>query len=219
VPISNSGALAPDGTLYLEGGDGYLYALAHLRRQHEVGDSISTAPPPTPVPAIAPDGTVYQGSEQELDADQSRPGTLKWVFAGDNDIYTVPAIDGAGNVYFAVLNTGKPFWVSAAGKLRWTYGGGEFGVQFFSRPSSRRRGNCLDFPGGYDSQLDAVDTTSGTGPLGSIRWLGDEVRASSPAGGRRRDPSPSAGQRRAPLRHRPGRHPESHLRHGPSGSL
>ena len=96
VPISNSGALAPDGTLYLKGGDGYLYALATSDGSTKWRFNIN-GPTTYASPSISPDGTVYQGSEDKNLYAINPDGTLKWVFAGDNDIYTVPAIDGAGH--------------------------------------------------------------------------------------------------------------------------
>src|SRR5205085_12660553 len=61
-------------------------------------------------PSVAPDGTIYVGSEnRNLYAINPADGSIKWTYTADNDIYTVPAIDAAGNLYFSVLNNGKLF--------------------------------------------------------------------------------------------------------------
>ncbi len=175
IPASNSITLAADGTLYLKGGDGYLYALAPSDGSTRWRFNLN-GPTTYASAAVAPDGTIYQGSEDKNLYAINPNGTLKWAFAADNDIYTVPAIDAAGNLYFAVLNTGKLFSVSAAGKLRWSYAGASLGCS--SSPVLSPDGKTVYF-GGYDKKLHAVDTATGLS-----RWvfqLGDEVRASSPA--------------------------------------
>lgn len=174
-PMSNSPALAPDGTVHIKADDGYLYALnpadGTTKWRYNVGSTLSYGSP-----SIAPDGTIYQGSENKNLYAINPNGTLKWTFAADNDIYTVPAIDAAGNIYFTVLNTGKLFCVSPAGALRWTYSGATLGSS--SSTAFSPDGRVVYF-GGYDGKLHAVDTATG-----AVRWvyaLGGEVRASSPA--------------------------------------
>ena len=176
APLSNSPSLAADGTIYVKANDGFLYALnpadGSTKWRRDVGalQSYGSA-------SIAPDGTIYQGSENKnLYAINPADGSLKWTFAADNDIYTVPALDAAGNIYFTVLNTGKLFSVSSAGALRWTYSGASLGSS--SSPVLSADGATVYF-GGYDKKLHAVNTANGT-----VRWvftLADEIRASSPA--------------------------------------
>ena len=175
APVSNSPALAADGTIYVKAGNGFLYALnpadGAIKWRINVNATASYASP-----VVAPDGTIYQGSEDRRLYAVNPDGTLKWTYTADNDIYTAPAIDAAGNVYFAVLNTGKLFSVTPAGALRWTYAGASLGCS--SSPALSRDGSTVYF-GGYDSKLHAVNTTDG-----AVRWtyaLGSEVRASSPA--------------------------------------
>lgn len=175
APVSNSPALAADGTIYVKPGNGFLYALnpsdGSVRWRYNVNGVSSYASP-----SVAPDGTIYQGSEDKKLYALNPDGTLKWAFTGDNDIYTVPALDASGNIYFGVLNTGKLFSVSPQGTLRWTYSGASIGCS--SSPALSRDGSTVYF-GGYDAKLHAVNTANG-----SARWtyaLGAEVRASSPA--------------------------------------
>lgn len=174
-PVSNSPAVAADGTIYVKPADGYLYALAPAngatKWRYDVNAFETYASP-----AIAPDGTVYQGSDDGKLYALNPDGTLKWSFTGDNDIYTVPAIDAAGNLYFSVLNTGKLFSVAPNGTQRWAYAGASLGST--SSPVLSPDGTTVYF-GGYDRRLHAVNAATGT-----ARWthlLADEVRASSPA--------------------------------------
>ncbi|MEO5960968.1 MAG: PQQ-binding-like beta-propeller repeat protein, partial [Opitutaceae bacterium] len=174
-PMSNSPALAADGTIYVKADDNYLYALnptdGTMKWRYNVGSTQSYGSP-----SVAPDGTVYQGSEDKKLYALNPDGSLKWSYTSDNDIYTVPAIDAAGNLYFSVLNTGKLFSISSAGTLRWTYSGASVGSSSSATLSSD--GSTVYY-GGYDSKLHAVNTANGT-----ARWvfpLGAEVRASSPA--------------------------------------
>ncbi len=175
APVSNSPALAADGTIYVKAGNGFLYALnpadGAIKWRFNVNATTSYASP-----SVAPDGTIYQGSEDKKLYALNPDGTLKWTYTADNDIYTVAAIDTAGNLYFGVLNSGKLFSVTANGTLRWTYSGASIGSS--SSPALSPDGATVYF-GGYDSKLHAVNATDG-----SARWtynLGSEVRASSPA--------------------------------------
>lgn len=175
APVSNSPALAADGTIYVKAGDGYLYALAPTNGATKWRFNVN-APTSYASPSIAPDGTIYQGSDDGRLYALNPDGTSKWIFTGDNDIYTVPAIDAAGNLYFSVLNTGKLFSIAPNGTQRWTYTGA--GIGSSSSPVLSPDGGTVYF-GGYDRKLHAVNTANG-----SARWaytLGDEVRASSPA--------------------------------------
>ncbi len=175
APVSNSVALANDGTLYVKAGDGYLYALnpsdGSTKWRNNVHSLISYASP-----SVAADGTIYQGSEDGNLYAFNPDGTTKWTYKADNDIYTAPAIDAEGNLYFAVLNSGKLFSITSAGVLRWTYAGASLGAS--SSPALSADGATVYFAG-YDARLHAVQTSSG-----QARWIYDlpnEVRASSPA--------------------------------------
>jgi subtilisin family serine protease/outer membrane protein assembly factor BamB len=175
APVSNSPALATDGTIYVKAGDGYLYALDPSNGAQKWRRNLN-APATYASPVIAPDGTIYQGSEDGNLYALNPDGTIKWTYTGDNDIYTAPAIDGVGNLYFAVLNTGKLFSITSAGQLRWTYAGASLGAS--SSPALSADGATVYY-GGYDQKLHAVQADNGL-----RRWtypLGNEVRASSPA--------------------------------------
>ncbi len=175
LPAANSPALAADGTLYIKPSDGLLYALNSAdgseKWHYDVHGVASYSSP-----VIAPDGTIYLGSEDHYLYALRPDGTLKWRYQSDNDIYTTPALDSAGNIYFGVLNSGKFYSVRADGTLRWVYSGASLGTS--SSPALSADGSTAYF-GGYDGKLHAVNTANGT-----RRWaytLGAEVRSSSPA--------------------------------------
>lgn len=179
VPVyaGTSPAIGADGTIYLRVTDGYLHALSPTD-----GTELWKAAIPSSdfsfygSPVIAPDGTIYEGSDEndhQLYAFNS-DGTAKWQFNADSGIYGTPAIDDAGNLYFTTL-TGGVYSVTPAGRQRWyaTSGG-----NISSSVALSSDGTTLYYAG-YDAMLYARDTATG-----NVRWtykLGDQVRASSPA--------------------------------------
>lgn len=177
IAVSNSPAVATDGTLYVKPSDGFLYALNPYSGDvlwkydcSAIGSYASAA--------VAADGTVYQGSDDKKLYALNPDGTLKWSFTAENEIYTVPAIDASGNLYFGVLGTGKLYSLTSAGQLRWVYSGATAATT--SSPALSADGRTVYFAA-YDRRLHAVNTADGTG-----RWiygLENEVRASSPAVG------------------------------------
>jgi outer membrane protein assembly factor BamB len=94
--IKGDASIAEDGTIYVPAFNSYFYALnpnGTLRWQAFTGDSIAAAGV-----ALAPDGTIYVGTEQ-LRAYYPN-GTLKWITNLQGDIYgTVPAISADGTIY------------------------------------------------------------------------------------------------------------------------
>ena len=183
---NNAIALGADGTLYV-----FCAApTASASRLVAVTDQgtravqrwVAVVPGPSYAsPVVAPDGTVYLGSDDAAGghrfyAFDGATGAVKWSAPTDNAVYTAAAIDAAGNVYFGTLTSGRLYSRTAAGALRWTYTGASVGTS--SSPALSPDGRTVYF-GGYDSKLHAVDAATGAG-----RWtfpLGKEVRASSPA--------------------------------------
>lgn len=184
VNANNATALAADGTIYVHSDEGRL--LAYTDSGTSVALKWSTVIPGNSYASavIAPDGTVYIGSDDNtsalpihrLFALNPVNGAVKWSFVADNPIYTAPAIDAAGNLYFGTLTSGRLYSLTPAGTQRWVYRGATLGMS--SSPALSPGGHTVYF-GGYDGVLHAVDTATG-----AARWtfkLGDEVRASSPA--------------------------------------
>ena len=100
-------------------------------------------------------------------------GASVWTFPADGAIFTAPAIDGSGNIYFGTLN-GTLYAVSASGSQIWSRKAGN-GIT--SSPAIGASG--VVYFGGYDRNLYALNPVDG-----SVAWtypLGGEVRASSPA--------------------------------------
>ena len=175
APVTSSPSVAADGTIYVKAVDGFLYALnpadgaTKWRRDVHDGASYASA-------SIAPDGTIYQGSNDHNLYALNPDGTIKWTFPAGNEVFTAPALDAAGNIYFSVLITGELFSLTPQGTKRWVYAGAQLGST--SCPALSADGKTAYFAG-YDKKLHAVATATGT-----VRWtfpLGDEVRASSPA--------------------------------------
>ena len=175
LSVSNSPSLASDGTLYVKVSDGFVYALdptdGSTKWRHNVNALQSYASA-----TIAPDGTIYQGSDDKKLYALNPDGSLKWTYTTDNDIYTTPALDAAGNLYFGVLNSGRFYSLTPAGTLRWVYTGATLSIS--SSPILSADGATVYFAA-YDKKFHAVAAATGV-----ARWtylLGDEVRASSPA--------------------------------------
>ncbi|HWA88174.1 MAG TPA: S8 family serine peptidase [Opitutus sp.] len=179
TPVSNSPALAADGTIYVKAGDGYLYALnpadGSTKWSHNVNGPLSYASP-----SVAPDGTIYQGVEGgALYALNPSDGSQKWRFgtATGDDVYSVAAIDAAGNLYFSAIGSGKLYSLTPAGAQRWVFAPAA-PLASSSSPALSADG-ATAYYAGYDAKLYAVNTATG-----ALRWsctLGDQVRASSPA--------------------------------------
>ncbi len=174
---SNSPAIAADGTLYVKIGDGKLHALDPVtgatRWSFDVNGRQTYASP-----VIAADGTIYQGSDDRSVYALNPDGTQKWRFETDatGEVYSTPALDSAGNLYFGVLNSGKFYSVNPAGRQRWVYTGSFESIS--SSPALSGDGRTVYF-GSYDRRLHALDTATG-----AARWtypFANEVRASSPA--------------------------------------
>ena len=173
--VMASPGIATDGTIYVKVTDGFLYALnpadGSTKWRRSVHDTASYASM-----SIAPDGTIYQGSDDHNLYALNPDGSVKWTFLAGNEIFTAPALDAAGNLYFTVLVSGELYSVTPQGTQRWVYAGAQLGST--SSPALSADGRTVYY-GAYDHKVHAVDTTTGI-----ARWtclLGDEVRASSPA--------------------------------------
>jgi len=171
--VSCSPAVAADGTIYFKDTASTLYALSPtgaLKWTATVpGESYAA-------PTVAPDGTVYLGSDDgagggELYAFTSL-GVSKWTFNPGNAIYTAVALDSAGNLYFSTLG-GVVYSLNAAGQQRWSYAAGG-GIS--SAPVLGTNGTL--YFGSYDHNVYAL--TAATGGLQWTYQLGAQVRASSP---------------------------------------
>jgi outer membrane protein assembly factor BamB len=110
-------ALAPDGTVYVHGSEGYVYALTPdggLKWIHKA-NWYAYVPP-----AAGPDGEVYVGSIQRVTA-INPDGTERWRFtdAGAQGVTSGPAIGPDSNIYLANDFGLGAYSLSRTGQLRW----------------------------------------------------------------------------------------------------
>lgn len=172
-------ALAPDGTIYLHGSEGFVFALAPdggLKWIHRVNWY------PYVPPHAGPDGEVYVGSIQRITA-INPDGTERWQF-NDNTAQgiSVSAKPGPdGNIYAANdLGLGA-YSLSTSGQLRWNnpgnpplvwYGGS--GVEMVFGP--RQAGN-------HPEQMYVVMNPLGQSMLQAFRLSDGALQFSVPTGG------------------------------------
>jgi outer membrane protein assembly factor BamB len=109
--VSPSISIAVDGTLYLGSNDGYVYALSptdptnnHIKWKTQVNNT-SRVPFTSPnsmytTPLIAPDGTVYLGSNEGYLYALKPDGTLKWSYHAGYPLQSSPIMDSSGSIYF-----------------------------------------------------------------------------------------------------------------------
>jgi len=140
----SSPTLGPDGTLYVGGNDGYLYAIApdgslKWRFFTERGYRVKSSP------AVAPDGTIYVGNEFE---DKEREiykgniyvinpdGTLKKKIEASDWVRSSPAIAPDGTVYVGSCD-GNLYALNPDGSIKWKFRAGNF---IFSSPAVKQDG-------------------------------------------------------------------------------
>ena len=103
------------------------------------------------------------------------PGDFRWSFATNGAVYSSPAIDDAGNVYFG-SEDGDLYSVTATGQVRWVYP--DAGDWIDSSPAIGPDGTI--YFGSWDGFVYAVN-----GATGSLRWsyeTGSVVLASPTVG-------------------------------------
>ncbi|OGU81155.1 MAG: hypothetical protein A2W11_04650 [Ignavibacteria bacterium RBG_16_35_7] len=110
-------ALATDGTIYVHGSEGFVFALSPnggLKWATKV-NWYAYVPP-----AVGLDGTIYVGSIQRITA-LNPDGTQRWQFndAGTQGVHSGPAIGQDGNIYFANDFGLGAYSLSPGGQLRW----------------------------------------------------------------------------------------------------
>ena len=71
-------------------------------------------------PAIAPDGTIYQGTFQGHLLAVTPQGGKKWDFRINSEIHSSPAIADDGTIYFGARDR-KLYALTPEGKLKWTF--------------------------------------------------------------------------------------------------
>ena len=119
--LYDSPSISPDGTIYMQANDGYLYAFSptgsllwqyYIRASgggYRASTSFSVA-----------DLTVYTGSADDTLYAISPDGTLRWTFGGGGRVYARPAIGTDGTIYFG-SEDGTFYALYPNGDLKWTY--------------------------------------------------------------------------------------------------
>ena len=110
-------ALANDGTIYIHGSEGYVYALnpdGELKWIQKV-NSYAYVPP-----AAGPGGELYVGSIKQVTA-INPDGSIRWIFTdqGTQGIMCGPAIGPDGNIYLANDFGLGAYSLTPTGQLRW----------------------------------------------------------------------------------------------------
>ena len=170
-PPALASVVTADDTLYLKAQDNNIYSL-----NTATGTLKWTYPVPGvsyAAPSVAPDGTVYLGSDNSTLYALASNGSLRWTFPAASAIYNGAAIDAAGNLYFGTLG-GTFYALNSAGKQLWAFAANN---SISSSPALGANGAV--YFGSYDHHLYALNAASG-----GLLWaalLGSEVRASSPA--------------------------------------
>jgi len=114
-------ALAPDGTIYVHGSEGFVYALnpdGGLKWIHKA-NWYAYVPP-----AAGPEGEVYVGSIQRVTA-INPDGTERWRFTdpGTQGVQCGPAIGPDSSIYIANDLGFGAYSLSRSGQLRWNNSG------------------------------------------------------------------------------------------------
>ena len=122
-------------------------------------------------PALAADGTIYQGTFNGQLLALTPQGEIKWRFHAGGEIKSSPAVAADGTVYFGTRSR-FVFAVSAAGKLKWKFATGAW---VDSSPAIAEDGTI--YVGGNDGHLFAFT------PDGELKWKFDAggIVDSSPA--------------------------------------
>jgi outer membrane protein assembly factor BamB len=109
-------------------------------------------------PAIAPDGTIYQGSFCGRMYAISPEGGIQWQFKAGREIKSSPAVAPDGTVYFGSRDW-KFYALTPQGRLKWTFATGAW---VDSSPAIAGDGTV--YFGSWDANFYALN------PNGSLKW-------------------------------------------------
>jgi outer membrane protein assembly factor BamB len=109
-------------------------------------------------PALAPDGTIYQGTFHGALLALTPEGKMKWQFKAGLEIKSSPAVAPDGTVYFGSRDR-KFYALSAAGKLKWAF---PTGAWVDSSPAIAADGTV--YFGSWDTNFYALN------PDGQLKW-------------------------------------------------
>ena len=111
-------------------------------------------------PALAPDGTIYQGTFDGLLLAISPTGKTRWKFSTgtEGEIKSSPAVADDGTIYFGARDR-KCYAVTPSGRLKWVF---PTGAWVDSSPGIAADGTV--YFGGWDKSFYALD------PAGTLKW-------------------------------------------------
>ena len=120
-------------------------------------------------PALAPDGTIYQGTFAGWLVALTPDGNRKWQFKAGREIKSSPAVAADGTIYFGSRDR-KFYALTPAGKLKWTFATGAW---VDSSPAIAADGTI--YFGSHDRNVYALT------PDGRLKWkfaTGAQITAS-----------------------------------------
>ena len=153
--FDSSPALVDDGSIYIGGADGRLYAFnpdGSLDWNYSTGGAIYSSP------AIANDGTIYIGSDDNSLYAISPNGNFEWSFTTTNYVRSSPAIAVDGRIYFGSYDN-SIYALEADGSEIWSY---STGGDIYSSPLVGTDG--VIYVGSLDGYLYALTAT------GALKW-------------------------------------------------
>lgn len=110
-------------------------------------------------PALAPDGTIYQGTFDGRLFAVTPQGRVKWTFKAGREIRSSPAVANDGTIYFGSRDW-KLYAVTPEGKLKWAF---PTGAWVDSSPAIAADGTI--YFGSWDTNFYALN------PDGSKKWI------------------------------------------------
>ena len=173
-------ALAPDGTIYVHGSEGFVFAITPdggLKWIHQVNWS------PYVPPHAGSDGEIYVGSIQRITAINPN-GTERWQFIDNSaqgiSVSAKPGPDG--NIYAANdLGLGA-YSLTTGGQLRWNNPGNPILVWHGGTGAEMVFGPSIQ--GGSINQMYVVMNPQGQSMLQAFRLSDGQLQFSVPTGGR-----------------------------------
>jgi outer membrane protein assembly factor BamB len=163
--VDSSATLGAGGVLYV-GGD----ALYALNPDGSLRWRFATSGHVTGSPALALDGTVIAGSQDDLLYAVSPDGAKRWDFRAGDDIESSPAVGEDGTIYFGADDQ-KVYAVSPQGALLWAF---TTGGDVRASPAIGPDGTI--YVGSFDALLYAIH------PDGTLAWTfrtGDRIMSSA----------------------------------------
>ncbi|HEY5285242.1 MAG TPA: PQQ-binding-like beta-propeller repeat protein [Polyangia bacterium] len=157
--------LGPDGALYT-GGDG-VYAInanGTLRWRFATGGHVASTP------ALAADGTVYVGSQDNSIYAITPDGKRQWEFRARDDVESSPAVEEDGTVYVG-SDDNRLYALSPQGQMLWAFTTGD---DVRASPAIGHDGTVV--VGSYDGLLYAIRRD------GTLLWAfrtGDRIQSSA----------------------------------------